>query len=106
MQMFDPNFWELITALIISTVSGFISIARRVLDGYPATVLWIFSEYLTAILCGYLMYNTYPIIQESLPEWLTLPVAVAVSAHIGGRVFQEAEATFLRKYAEILKLKP
>lgn len=98
-----PDFWGLVGAFIISTISGFISIARRILQGHPANLLWIISEFLTAILCGYLMYHAYPTLQESLPNWVTIPVAVAVAAHVGGRLFQEAEATVLRKYAEMFK---
>lgn len=100
-----PDIWGLVTALIISTVSGFISIARRILDGAPASCLWIISEFLTAILCGYLMYHVYPTIQSSLPEWFTLPVAIAIAAHIGGRVFQEAEAGLIGRYSSIKKYK-
>jgi hypothetical protein len=99
----QPDIWGVLSALIISTISGFISIARRILSGHPANLLWIISEFLTAILCGYLMYHAYPTLQESLPEWVTLPVAIAVAAHVGGRVFQELEATILRKYAELMK---
>lgn len=100
-----PDIWGLITALIISVVSGFISIARRILAGAPANILWIISEFLTAILCGYLMYHIYPTIEHSLPNWFELPLAIAISAHIGGRVFQEAEATILTKYVNIIKSK-
>lgn len=98
-----PDFWSLIGALIISIVSGFISIARRILNGHPSSILWIISEFMTAILCGYLMYHAYPIISPSLPEVITLPVAIAVSAHIGGRIFQELEATIIDKYKLLLK---
>lgn len=93
----QPDIWGLVGAFVISTVSGFISISRRVLSGHQATWLWVVSEYLTAILCGCLMYNTFPVIQKFLPEWVTLPVAVAVAAHIGGRVFQEAESVILKR---------
>lgn len=99
----QPDFWGLVSALFISTISGFISIARRILNGHPANLLWVISEFLTAILCGYLAYYSYPAMQYSMPEWITLPVFVAVAAHIGGRVFQEAESTILRKYAELFK---
>lgn len=93
-----PDLWELLIALFISVISGTLSIARRVIAGHPASILWILTEFLTAILCGYLMYNTYPLISGSLPEWLTLPVAVAVAAHSGGRIFQELEHTLVKHY--------
>jgi len=93
-----PDLWGILGALAISIVSGFISIARRIVSGHPATLLWIITEFATAILCGYLMYEAYPHLQEALPDWLTLPIAVAVAAHTGGRVFQEVESQVLRKY--------
>lgn len=99
----QPDFWGLVGAFIISTISGFISIARRILMGHPASFLWIISEYLTAILCGYLMYHAYPYLADSLPNWITSPIAIALAAHTGGRVFQEVEQTLLRKYAELFK---
>lgn len=93
-----PNLFELILALIISMISGFISISRRILRGQPATILWVISEFLAAILCGYLMYYTYPTIEHALPGWVNLPIAVATSAHIGGRAFQELENIIFNHY--------
>lgn len=94
-----PNLIELIIALSISTISGAVSISRRILAGQPATILWVISEFLSAILCGYLMYDSYPVLTKYLPEWVTLPVAVAVAAHIGGRTFQELEANIIKQSA-------
>jgi hypothetical protein len=93
-----PELWELITAILISIVSGAIAISQRVLKGHKWTKLFIFSEFLTAILCGYLMYTAYPTIHPYLPNWCTLPVSVAFVAHSGGRIFQELESIILRHY--------
>jgi tellurite resistance protein TehA-like permease len=90
-----PDFLEFLTAIFISSVSAFISISRRLLNGHAYSVLWVISEFFTAILCGYLMYNSYLSIHTMLPDWITLPVAVAISAHSGGRIFQEIEAIFI-----------
>lgn len=62
-------------------------------------MLWIISEFTAAILCGYLMYDIYPHLK--MPAWATLPLMVAISAHTGGRVFQEFEKhiqTRVQKY--------
>lgn len=99
----QPDILSLLATLIISVVSGFISISRRILNGHPSSILWIISEFLTAILCGYLMYQVYPTIEASLPNWFTMPVAIAIAAHVGGRVFQELENTFIEKYKNFLK---
>lgn len=96
------DFWGLLVTLIISFASGFISVSRRILAGQAASVLWIITEFTTAIMCGYLMYSSYPALQPYMPGWVTPIVAVAVSAHIGGRVFQEIEAAFWRKYSKFI----
>lgn len=99
----QPDIWGLVGAFIISTIAAAISITQRILKGHPANVLWITSEYLTAILCGYLMHYTYPIIHNSLPDWFSQPVAIAIAAHTGGKVFQLAESAILKKYEELIK---
>ena len=88
----------ILTAIAISIVSGAVSITRRIVAGYSASLVWVISEFLTAILCGYLMYNAYPYLAPSLPEFITLPVAVAFVAHSGGRIFQEIESALIKQY--------
>jgi len=94
----SPDFWDLLGAVIVSVISGTISITRRILNGQQASMLWVFSEFMSAMMCGYLMYTTYPVIADDVPKWFTLPVAISFSAYIGGRVFQEIETNF-SKYA-------
>ncbi len=62
---------EIISAALVSLLSGAISIIRRIHLGQAATWLWVISEFLTAILCGYLMFNAYPALMPYLPEWVT-----------------------------------
>ncbi len=93
-----PDLFSLIGALVISIISGSISIAQRIVRGQDASLLWITSEYLSAILCGWLAYDTYPAIQDSLPAWMTQPLLVAAVAHFGGRTFQGVEGLLIQKY--------
>ena len=90
-----PEVWEILTIIVVSTISGAISISKRILKGYPTSMLWVITEYATAVLCGYLMYSAYPAVASHLPEWITPTVAIAVAAHSGGRVFQECENTLM-----------
>lgn len=83
-------------AIVISSISAAISIAQRVLRGYPTSALWLFSESLSAILAGYLAWDVYPALQDSLPSWASQPLLVAVSAHYGGRLFQTVEKHFTK----------
>jgi hypothetical protein len=98
----QPGFYDLLGALIVSVFSGIISISRRVVNGHEASLMWVISEFMTAILCGYLMYSAYPHILEFAPNWFTLPIAVAFAAHTGGKVFQEVENELVRRYTRLL----
>lgn len=100
-----PDYWSLAGALIISTISGVISITQRIVLGQRATLIWAISEFLAAILCGYLVYDAYPALQEDLPKWATLPVLVALAAHVGGRSFQMIEKTLAHRYQFLPKNK-
>lgn len=93
-----PDLWEFVAAVIISLISGTISILRRISQGTGGNLLWIISEFLTAILCGYLMYHSYPFLDPYLTDAITLPVAVAIAAHSGGRIFQEMEQVLIEHY--------
>lgn len=92
-----------VTAFVISLFSGAISIIRRIIAGYSSSALWVLSEFMTAVLCGYLMYNAYPYLAPSLPEFITLPVAVAFVAHSGGRIFQETESALIKQFKAFKK---
>lgn len=100
-----PDYWSLAGALIISTISGVISITQRIILGQRATLIWAISEFLAAILCGYLVYDAYPAVQEDLPKWATLPVLVALAAHVGGRSFQMIEKALAHRYQFLPKNK-
>lgn len=102
----NPDLWGLFAALLISTVSGFISIAQRVVRGHKVSVLWVVSEFLAAILAGYIMFDTYPILAPQLPAWATLPMLVALAAHIGGRSFQGLEKIMQKRLANVLPIDP
>lgn len=86
-----PEILSVLGAIGISIVSGTISIGRRILKGQEPSFLWIFTEYLTAILCGYLVFHAYPGFHHLTPEWTTRIMLVALAAHSGGRVIQEVE---------------
>lgn len=93
-----PDIWGLLGALIISIISGFISIAQRISKGHTISLIWVSSEFAAALLAGYLMYDAYPRIAETLPSWCTLPIMVALASHVGGRAFQVLEGFIFRRY--------
>jgi hypothetical protein len=99
------DIWGLIVSFVVALVSATISILKRVLGGQRATWLWVFTEYLTAILCGYLAYHAYPTVADSLPTWVSSPLVVAIAAHSGGRIFQELEAILITRSVSFLNPK-
>lgn len=97
-QPLPPDLIGLMGALVISVISGTISITQRIVRGREASILWVTSEYLSAALAGYLMYTVYPSLADDLPKWANLPVMVAVVAHFGGRTFQGLESFLIQRY--------
>ena len=90
------GFASFFGAIVISAVSAAISIAQRMLRGYPTSALWLFSESMSAILAGYLAWDIYPHVADSLPAWVSQPLVIAASAHFGGRLFQTLEKYFTK----------
>lgn len=93
-----PDIWGLIGAVFISILSGLVSLTARMAKGHPFNFFWIASEMGAAMLVGYLVYDVYPIIQKDLPLWMTQPICVAFSAHLGGRIFQWLEFKAKEKF--------
>jgi len=86
-----PDIWSFLTVLIVSATSGVVSIIHRILRGYAYSFLWVFGEFLAAILTGYLASETYPALDGTLPRFVQLPLFVSVCAYSGGRLMQVAE---------------
>lgn len=84
----SPEVLTFFTALIISVVSGSISILNRLVKGHNGGAMWVVSEFLAAILCGYLAWDAYPQIKPFLPGWVSLPIFVAAASHTCGRLLQ------------------
>lgn len=99
-----PDPTEILVTLLISVISGAISIGRRIVSGHKSNALWIITEFCTAVLCGTLMYTMYPHIQDWLPAAVNLPVAVALAAHSGGRLFQESESFIVEKMERVMRV--
>lgn len=85
------DIWSIVGAFLVSTISAIISILHKILRGQKFSILWLVSQYLTAIFCSYLAYDSYPILKNSLPEWVTLPMVLAIAAYTGGIALQALE---------------
>lgn len=95
----DPNIWEMLGALSIALMSGFIAVANQLAGGQKFSVLWLAAQTVGAVLVGYLMWDAYPLLVTKTwwPEFMTMPISVALAGHYGGKVFSVAEKLFRRK---------
>ena len=101
-----PPLWDIVVTLVLSLISATVSVTRRIIGGTTPSCLWIVSEFLTALLCGYIMFEAFPDIALYLPDFVTLPIAVALAAHSGGRIFQESEETLILLVERFLGVGP
>lgn len=94
-----PDVWGMLGAILIAILSGFISVANRIVKGHPFSLLWFAVEMLGAILAGYLMWDMYPAIKAELPNWATMPILVSLAAHTGGKCFQLLEKVTTKRFS-------
>ena len=95
----DPNVWSVITAILVTLISGLLAIAHRLTDGQQKfSWLWFLTQMGGAVLAGYLMWDLYPLVKEQLPVWCTQPIMISLSAHYGGKFFSLAEFFFKKRY--------
>lgn len=98
----NADLATVIATVTISLISGFVSIAQRIARGMAVSVIWVAGEFAAALLCGHLMWDAYPKIAHTLPEWCTHWVAVALAAHFGGRVLQFIEHRVLQRISKAM----
>lgn len=82
---------QLIGVIVISLISGLISVGRRILKGSAVPTLWIIVEIGAAILVGFLAWDAYPDLADKLPHGVTRLIFTCACAHVGGRILQQVE---------------
>lgn len=91
----QQNFYvQLLGALLISTVSGAISVGRRILRYGQVTFVAAATEMSAALLAGYLAWDAYPVVANQLPTGITQPIFTSASAYLGIKIFQYVERLF------------
>lgn len=96
----QPDLWGLVGALVISLLSGFIAIANRLAGGQKFSFLWLAAQVVGAMLAGYLVYDAYPVLSVTAwwPDWITMPISVALAGHFGGKLFSLVEKVLNKRY--------
>lgn len=92
-----PDLFTLLMMLALSAVSGIVSITQRVANGHAWSIAWVVSEFLAAILAGYLASEAYPYLKDYLPEFVRMSSFVSICAYSGGRMMQVAEQLLYSK---------
>jgi len=87
----DPAVTGAILALFISLGTGILSIAQALAGGQKFSIFWLIAQLLGAIIAGWLVWDMYPVIADTVPAWLTQPIATSIAAHFGGKLFNIAE---------------
>lgn len=97
----NPDFLTLLLAFLVSVASGVVGILNKITEGRPFQIIWVVGEFIAAMLCGYLAYDSYPLVKQHTPEWVTMPVLVAACSYTGGKLLQVAGA-FIGRYTDRL----
>jgi hypothetical protein len=87
----DPNIWGVVGAILISLVSGFLSVASALVGGHKFSFLWLAAQLTGACLAGWLVWDMFPAVEPDLPAWITQPIATSLAAHYGGKCFSILE---------------
>lgn len=94
----DPNIWGVLTAVLLSLISGFIAVANALANGQKFSIMWLTAKLAGAVLAGWLVWDMYPWIADSVPAWFTQPIATSIAAHYGGQLFSLVEKVLGRRW--------
>ena len=83
----DPDMLSFMVAILMSCVTAFISIVKKVIGKRkPVSKLWLTNEIAMCILASMLALEMYPHISVVLPAFITKPVFLAICVHMSSRL--------------------
>mgnify|MGYP003618460335 CR=1 FL=1 len=83
----DPDMLSFMVAILMSCVTAFISIVKKVIGKCkPVSKLWLTNEIAMCILAFMLALEMYPHISVVLPAFITKPVFLAICVHMSSRL--------------------
>lgn len=94
----DPAVSGAIFAVILSLLSGFLSVASALAKGQKFSLLWLSAQLTGAVLAGWLVWDMYPLIADGVPVWFTQPIATSIAAHYGGKLFSIVEGVLGKRW--------
>jgi hypothetical protein len=94
----DPALSGTIFAVVLSLISGFLSVASALAKGQKFSLLWLSAQLTGAVLAGWLVWDMYPLIADGVPVWFTQPIATSIAAHYGGKLFSIVEGVLGKRW--------
>lgn len=83
----DPDLMSFMVAILMSCVTAFISIAKKVIrKRKPTSNLWLWHEMAMCLLAFLLAMEIYPHMSAVLPAFITKPVFMALCVHMSSRL--------------------
>ena len=88
----DPDAWATVIALVIVSVSVFVSLARKLERKVKKpTLYWLATEIGISLITALIAYEIYPNLMPLLPPWMTRNVFLALAIWMGARFIQKIE---------------
>ena len=83
----DPDLMSFMVAILMSCVTAYVSIAKKVIrKRKPMSNLWLWNEMAMCLLAFLLAMEIYPHISAVLPAFITKPVFMALCVHMSSRL--------------------
>lgn len=97
----DPDVMSFMVAVLMSCVTAFISIAKKITrKRKPYSKLWLSNEIAMCALAFMFAIEMHPHIAVLLPAWITKPVFVALCVHMSSKLIiileEKARSTLLK----------
>lgn len=88
----DPDVLSFMVAVLMSCVTAFVSIAKKVMrKRKPISKLWLSYEMGLCVIAFLFAYEVFPFMTELLPPFITKPVFLAICVHMSSRFIQMLE---------------
>lgn len=88
----DPDAWATVIAVLIVSISIFISIARKLERKVKRpSIYWLVTEIGISMLTALIAFEIYPNLVTLLPPWMTKNVFMALSIWMGAKFIQKLE---------------
>ena len=83
----DPDVMSFMVAVLMSCVTAFVSIVKKVMrKRKPISKLWLSHEIALCILAFLIAMEMFPHISIVLPAFITKPVFLAICVHMSSRL--------------------